>query len=79
MNTEIHIGKIIHDKLQDDGRSVLWLAKNMHCDRSVIYKIFQKQAIDTAVLCQISLIMNIDFFTYYSDYICNKKKDTEIV
>jgi hypothetical protein len=31
---KIHIGKLIQAKMEAEGRSVTWLAKQLHCDRS---------------------------------------------
>jgi len=71
MNTEIHIGKLIKDKLKEDGHSVVWLARKMPCDRTNIYNIFKNSHIDTRQLTRISLILRYDFFTYYSNLIKN--------
>jgi hypothetical protein len=68
MIDKIHIGKLIQERMRVEGRSVSWLAKRMYCDRSNIYKIFQKQSIDTDLLLHISKEMEFDFFIYYYDY-----------
>jgi plasmid maintenance system antidote protein VapI len=64
---EIHIGKLIQAKMEAEGRSVTWLAKQLHCYRSNVYKIYQKQTIDMDLLLRISKILKTDFFNYYSD------------
>jgi len=64
---EIHIGKLIHDKLKEDGRSVSWLAKKIHCKRDNIYKIFDRTSVDTALLLRISFVLKTDFFAYMSE------------
>jgi plasmid maintenance system antidote protein VapI len=64
---EIHIGRLIQAKMEVEGRSVAWLAKRLHCNRSNVYKIYQKQMIDTDMLLRISKILKTDFFNYYSD------------
>ena len=74
MNEEIHIGKLIHNRLKDDGHSVSWFARKMSCDRTNIYKIFQKPYIDVVQLLRISLILNYDFFSCYSEYVEKNKK-----
>ena len=38
MKDEIHIGKMISDKMKEEGRSVQWLAEKLSCSRSNIYK-----------------------------------------
>ena len=58
----LHIGHFIRNKLQEQGRTVTWLARQIPCTRNHIYKIFQKPTIDTALLLRISCVMNYNFF-----------------
>ena len=76
MKDEIHIGKIIQNKMKEEGRSANWLAKKLSCNRSNIYKIYEKRNIDAILLIHISRILNHDFFNDISAYI---KKDTNTV
>ena len=62
----MHIGQIIRQELEDQGRSVVWLAKQMSYSRTNIYKIFDRPSIDADVLLRISLVLGVDFFKYYS-------------
>jgi len=64
---ELHIGKMIRDRLKEDGRSASWLAKKIHCKRDNIYKIFQRTSIDTALLLRISCVLKTNFFACMSD------------
>ncbi|MDR1672466.1 MAG: XRE family transcriptional regulator [Bacteroidales bacterium] len=66
MHEKVHIGKMIHDKLREDRRSVSWLADQLHCDRSNVYRIFRTYHIDTEQLMRISIILGFDFFEAYS-------------
>lgn len=66
MNEEIHIGTLIWEKLKEDGRTASWLAKQIHCTRPNIYKIFEKANIDAIQLLQICVVLEFDFFTHYS-------------
>jgi plasmid maintenance system antidote protein VapI len=75
MKNEIHMGKIIQDKMKEDGRSVLWLAKKLNCDRTNIYKIFRKTNIDIHQLLRISIILTFDFFIYCSEVFNENMKD----
>ena len=63
----IHIGQIIKQELVNQGRSVTWLARRLNFSRSNMYKIFDKSTLDTAILMQISQLLNVDFFQYYTD------------
>ena len=69
----MHIGQIIRQELEDQGRSVVWLAKQMSYSRTNIYKIFDRPSIDADVLLRISFILDVDFFKYYSAELKNKK------
>lgn len=63
----VNIGAIIKRELLLQERSVAWFAKKLCCERANIYRIFNKQSLDTELLLRISLILNHDFFQYYSD------------
>lgn len=63
----IHIGQLIRQELQNQGRSVSWLARKLNCSRSNLYKIFDKATLDTAILLQLSKLLEVDFFRYYTD------------
>jgi hypothetical protein len=67
MNEKIHIGTLIQNKMKEERRSASWLAKQINCECRNVYRIFEKQSIDSALLLQISLVLQTDFFAYYSD------------
>ena len=56
------IGTLIKEELARQERSVSWFARKLSCDRSNIYRLFQKHSIDTALLARISVILQRDFF-----------------
>ena len=58
----IHIGELIKARLEQIERSPGWLARRINCDRTNIYKIFQRQSIDTELLARISKALEYDFF-----------------
>ena len=62
----IHIGKIIEEELRHQERTVTWLSRQIHCDRSNIYDIFSRSSIDTDLLYRLSKALHKDFFTCYS-------------
>ena len=66
MKTEIHIGNLIKEKLRQQERSNAWLARKLFMDSSNVSKMLKKQYIDTEILLRISLILEEDFFSYYS-------------
>lgn len=67
MSEKIHIGQLIKEELKNQGRSITWLAKQLGCSRQNLYKIFERKWIYTDMLLKISLIMDFDFFQFYSD------------
>lgn len=66
-NNVIHIGHLIQEALKEQGRSATWLARQIHCSRTNIYKIFAKDNIDIKLLKTISLSLNINFFKILSE------------
>lgn len=71
----IHIGQLIKAELERQERTPTWLAKKINCDRTNIYRIFDRESIDTALLSRISTALNRDFFRELSLYqtgVCDK-------
>ncbi len=58
----MQIGTIIKEELERQERSVTWLARKLSCDRSNVYRLFQKNSVDTFLLSRISVILNRNFF-----------------
>ena len=67
------IGLLIKEELERQERSVTWFARKLSCDRTNVYRIFQKQSIDTNLLIRISLILNRDFSAEISAIIQEKQ------
>ena len=63
----INIGARIKEELQKQERGVTWFAKKLNCNRSVVYRIFQRYSIDTQLLAQISEILEHNFFDELSE------------
>jgi len=68
MKEEIHIGKLIRQKMEDEGRKVSWLAKRIGCSRNNVYQIYQHQSIDAKTLIRICISLEINLFYYYYKY-----------
>ena len=70
----IHIGHLIHEQLRKDQRSVGWLAREIHCTRNNVYKIFNKSSLDSDLILKISKVMNYNFFQYFTiDFLASMK------
>ena len=63
----VQIGKIIKQELEAQERSITWFAKKLNVDRSNVYRLFNRNSIDTAMLLRISVILKHNFFTYLSE------------
>lgn len=61
------IGILIRSELLKQERSVTWFARKLSCDRSNVYRLFQKHSIDTALLQRISVILSHNFFNDLSE------------
>ena len=68
----IHIGQQIRKEVEERGKTSVWLARELGCHRTNVYKIYDKPTIDTGVLLRISRILHVDFFEYYSAEINSK-------
>lgn len=67
------IGELIKEELKRQERSISWFARQLSCDRSNVYRILQKNSIDTNILARISTILNHNFFEDLSKNISEKK------
>lgn len=75
--TSLHIGHLIQEQLRKDQRSVGWLAREIHCTRNNVYKIFNKASLDADLILKISKSMNFNFFQYYTaEFLENLRKRT---
>lgn len=62
-----HIGQRIKSELAKQGRTITWLAGEVHCTRENLYKVFRKSYISTDMLFSISRALNHDFFVDCSE------------
>lgn len=62
----IHIGHDIQREVEKQGRSTVWLSRELGCHRTNLYKIYDRASIDTNTLLRISKILDHDFFRQYS-------------
>ena len=62
----MHIGQLIRQKLEEQGKTTSWLARELAYCRTNVYKIYNKKSIDTDLLLRISRLLQYDFFALYS-------------
>lgn len=63
----MHIGNLIRKKVKEQNKTSVWLAEQLSCSRTNVYKLYDKKSIDTDVLFRISSILRFDFFSIYSE------------
>src|SRR5581483_12369573 len=66
LNVAIHIGKKIREEIDRQNIPITTFAKKINRSRNVVYDIFERESIDTALLNKIGKILNCDFFSLYS-------------
>ena len=59
---DFHLGKLLKAELKKQGRSAVWLAKQVNCTPENIYKAFRSQWITMTLLFRISMALEHDFF-----------------
>ena len=59
---DFHVGHIIKQVFDEQGRTVNWFAKKMHCNRTNIYKIFEKPHLNSETIARASKVLEHDFF-----------------
>ena len=60
----LHIGRMVRYRFEQLPRTctVTWLARELNCDRTNIYKIFSRSTLDTDLLIRLSRVLHYDFF-----------------
>ena len=63
----MHIGQLIKQEMDKQGKTVSWLARELSYCRTNVYNIYDKKSIDTDLLLRISILLKHDFFASYSN------------
>ena len=63
---EIHIGKLIKNRLQETGMTKSEFARRINKTSQNVYDIFERTTIDTGLLINISTILEYNFFEPYT-------------
>ena len=74
----INIGTLIREKLEEQQQTIVWLSKQLCCSRTNVYKILNKNSIDTNELMRISKILHFNFFEIYAKEFQNSEDDKDI-
>ncbi|MDR1758056.1 MAG: hypothetical protein LBR51_03720 [Bacteroidales bacterium] len=68
LNT-IHEGKLVKQRLKEEGRSITWLANKLCCHVRTIYKILSKKHITPDLMLQIATILEWHVYHVYDELI----------
>jgi len=60
--SDFHVGHIIKAVFDEQGRTVKWFAEKMHCNRTNIYKMFEKPHLNSDIIARASQALGHDFF-----------------
>lgn len=76
----INIGQNIREELIRQERTVSWLARKINCTRTAVYRIMEKNSIDTHQLMLISQVLHRNFFIEFCEETQQKMNiiDTEV-
>ena len=58
---DVHVGEMIKLELRKQGRTVNWLASQIYCEKSNIYKLFRRKSIDLEQLMKVSEVLGHNF------------------
>ena len=69
----MHIGQRIKEVMAKKKVSVIAIAKEIECERTNVYNIFERESINTSLLQKFSIILKHDFFKELSEETFRKK------
>lgn len=58
---KLHIGHMVKSVFDESGLSVAEFARRIHCERTNVYKIFNRQSVDVETLVKISEALEHNF------------------
>ena len=68
IDTYIDIGLAVRQRMNEQGASIAWLARQTNCDRSNLGKQLQNEHIYPELLLKISIALKTNFFECYSQH-----------
>ena len=66
---ELHLGRLIKNELNRQGRTAVWLSKQVCCSPENIYKALRSQWLTMPMVFKISCALDHDFFKDCSEYL----------
>lgn len=68
-----HAGEMVKARLKESGHTVVWLAEQLNCSRTNIYKIFERSSLNSDELLFLSQLLGYDFFKPFSQHLKKRK------
>ncbi len=68
MEKDFHTGHLIREVLDSQKRSVSWLAREIQCERTTCYDIFERKYVNPEQLEKISIALRYNFFRNLAEY-----------
>lgn len=66
---DIHIGKLIKEKVLEDKVDITKICKNLKCSANDVSKMYESESIDISVLLKWSKLLEYDFFRIYTQHL----------
>jgi len=76
IETDMKIGEKVKDELFRQGHSAMWLAEQLHCERTNVYDISKRNDMGVELLRRISMVLNHDFFSDLSKEVFGEKAES---
>ena len=64
---KLDIGEIIRQEFEKSGLSASQFARMINKERTLVYHLFKRQSIDTDLLYQICMVLDVDLFSLFSE------------
>lgn len=71
---KLDIGEIIKQEYEKSGLTISQFARMINKERTVVYNLFKRQYIDTDLLFQICMVLNVDLFRLFSEKLREENK-----
>ncbi|WP_065219801.1 MULTISPECIES: helix-turn-helix domain-containing protein [Butyricimonas] len=71
---KLDIGEIIRQEFEKSGLSTSQFARMINKERTLVYNLFKRQYIDTDLLFQICMVLNVDLFRLFSEKLREENK-----
>lgn len=68
MENYFHLGRLIREELERQNRTVTWLARQIQCERTTCYDLFERRLINAEQLERVSMALHRNFFRDLAEY-----------